>query len=103
MKLALAVLWQSIVLFIAAWCGFLAGMFVPSIRIQHVLIKTATELKTYDYNWIVALLVVYLLLLLIGVARKRFRETAITATIALILIAAVLALGTQIGIKDVVA
>jgi TRAP-type C4-dicarboxylate transport system permease large subunit len=103
MKLALAVVWQSIVLFVAAWCGFLAGMFVPSIRIQHVLIHTATELKTYDYNWIVALVVVYLLLLLIGMARKRFRETAIAATIALVLVAVVLALGTQIGIKDVIA
>jgi hypothetical protein len=101
MKQAFAVLWQTIVLVIAAWSGFVAGMIVPSIRIQRVISQTAVSLKTYDYNWIVAVVIVYALLLLIGVLRKRLRATLITATAALILTLVLLALFTHIGVKEV--
>jgi hypothetical protein len=103
MKMVVAVVWQAIVLILAAFGGFVAGMVVPMIRLQRVLIQTPTHTRTYDFNWIAAVTLVYLLLLLVGVARKRLRETAFSATIALLLTLAGLALFTQIGIKDVIA
>ena len=103
MKNALSVVWQTVVLLLAAFCGFITGMTTPAVRLQRILIQTPTHTRTYDYNWIVAVLVVYVLLLLLGVARKRLRDTAISATIALVLTIAGLALLTQIGIRDVVA
>jgi hypothetical protein len=103
MKLVLAVVWQTIVLVIAAFGGFVAGMVMPAMRLQRVLISTPTHSRTYDYNWIVAVVVLYVVLLLIGVLRKRLRETVVSATIALVITLAGLALFTQIGIKDVVA
>ena len=103
MKLVLAVVWQTIVLFVAAWGGFVAGLFVPTIRLQRVLMQTPAHTRTYDAIWIVAVVLVYVLLLLLGAARKRLRETALSATIALLLTLGGLALFTQIGIKDVVA
>ena len=103
MKLVLAVVWQAILLFVAAFVGFVAGMTIPAIRLQRVLLETPTHTRTYDFNWIVAVVLVYALLLLIGVLRKRFRETLISATIALVIAAGTLALFTQIGIKDIVA
>jgi hypothetical protein len=97
MKTVVAVVWQTIVLVLAAFGGFIAGMVVPAIRIQRVLSPT----RTYDYNWIVAVVIVYALLLLIGLLRKRMRETLISASIALVITLAGLALFTQIGIKDI--
>ena len=101
MKNVITILWQTGLMVIAAFGGFVAGMIVPTIRVQRVLHQTATTIRTYDYNWIIAVVIVYLLLLLIGAARKRMRKTALTATIALIITLAGLALFTQIGIKDV--
>ena len=102
MKTVIAVLWQTGLMVIAAFAGFVAGMVVPAIRVQHVLHQTATSIRTYDFNWIIAVVLVYLVLLLVGAARKRVREVALTATIALVITLAGLALFTQIGIKDVV-
>jgi hypothetical protein len=99
-KQALSVLWQAVVLFIAAWVGFVAGLAVPSLRITHEVSRTTTNIRTYDLDWIVAVVIVYLLLLGIGALRKRAKDTAITATIALVLVVALLAALTQIGIKD---
>jgi uncharacterized membrane protein len=101
MKTALAVLWQTILLVVVAWAGFIAGMTVPAVRIQRTLLQTPTHIRTYDYDWIVAVLIVYVLLLLAGAARKRLRETAISATAALVVTVGLLVLFTQIGIKDV--
>jgi hypothetical protein len=103
MKLVLAVVWQTVLLVLAAAAGFVAGMTVPAIRLQRVLIQTPTHIRTYDFNWIIAVLLVYVLLLLIGMVRKRLPETALSATIALVITMAGLALFTQIGIKDVLA
>lgn len=101
MKHVIAVLWQTGLMIVAAFCGFVAGMIVPSIRVQRVLSQTPTHLRTYDFNWIIAVLIVFVLLLLLGVILKRFREVAITATIALVITLVGLALFTQIGVKDV--
>lgn len=100
MKSAMAVLWQAVVLFIAAWAGFIAGMVSPAVRIQRVVSQTPTAIRTYDYDWIIAVLVVYLLLIVIGALRKRLRESLVHATAALIVVVAVLLLFTQIGIKE---
>lgn len=101
MKQVLAVLWQTGLMVVAAFVGFIAGMVVPSIRIQRVVSQTATSIRTYDYNWIIAVLIVFVLLLLLGAILKRFRAMAITASIALVITLAGLALFTQIGVKDV--
>jgi ABC-type uncharacterized transport system permease subunit len=101
MKHVIAVLWQTGLMIVAAFCGFVAGMIVPSIRVQRVLSQTATSIRTYDFNWIIAVLIVFVLLLLVGALLKRFREMAITATVALVITLAGLALFTQIGVKDV--
>lgn len=101
MRHVLAVLWQTGLMVIAAFAGFVAGMIMPGIRVQRVVQQTATTIRTYDFNWVIAVVVVFLLLLLLGALRKRFRETALTATFALIITIAGLALFTQIGVKDV--
>lgn len=101
MKHVVAVLWQTGLLIVAAFAGFVTGMIVPSIRIQRVVSQSATHVRTYDFNWILAVLLVFVVLLAVGAILKRFREVAITATIALVITIAGLALFTQIGIKDV--
>lgn len=101
MKNTIAILWQTGLMVIAAFAGFVAGMIAPAIRVQRILHQTATTIRTYDFNWIIAVVIVYVLLLTIGAARKRFRDTVLTATIALLITLAGLALFTQIGIKDV--
>lgn len=101
MKHVIAVLWQTGLLMVTAFAGFIAGMIVPSIRIQRVVSQSATHIRTYDFNWILAVLLVFVVLLAVGAIMKRFREMAITATIALVITIAGLALFTQIGIKDV--
>ncbi len=101
MKMALHVLWQTIVLFVVAWAAFIAGLLVPVIRFTRTLIQTPTHTRTYDFDWIIAVLIVYVLLLVIGAARKRLRESVVSATAALVITVAVLTLFTQIGIKDV--
>jgi uncharacterized membrane protein (DUF2068 family) len=68
--------------------------------VQHVLSQTATTIRTYDFNWMIAVLLVYGVLLLIGALRKRWRGTLLSATLALVVVAAVLLLFTQIGIKE---
>ena len=100
MKRVIAVLWQTGLMVVAAFAGFVAGMVVPSIRIQRVVSQTATSIRTYDYNWIIAVVIVFVLLLLLGAILKRFREMAITASIALVITLAGLALLTQIGVKE---
>lgn len=101
MKQVIAVLWQTGLLILAAFAGFIAGMVVPSIRIQRVLLQTPTMIRTYDYNWIVAVVIVFVLLLLLGAILKRFRAMAITSTIALVITLAFLLLATHIGVKEV--
>jgi hypothetical protein len=100
MKQALTVLWQTIMMVLVAWAGFLVGMFVPALRVSRVVGHTTISVRTYDYDWLIAVLLVYLLFLAVGAARKRLQETAITATSALVITIALLALFTQIGVKD---
>jgi len=101
MKQVIAVLWQTGLMIVAAFAGFIAGMVMPSIRIQRVLLQTPTMIRTYDFNWIVAVVIVFVLLLLVGAIRKRFRESAITTTVAFVITVAFLVLATKIGIKEV--
>jgi hypothetical protein len=100
MKQVLTVLWQTIVMVMAAWAGFLVGMFVPALRVSRVVGHTAISVRTYDFDWLIAVLLVYLLFLAVGAATKRLRGTAITATSALVIAIAVLVLFTKIGLKD---
>ena len=100
MKLLIAVVWQAIVLYVAALVGFAVGISIPALRISHELSRTATTVRTYDFDWLIAVLLVYGLLMLVGAARRRVRGTAISATIALAIVVAAVLLFTQLGIKN---
>ena len=100
MRQAFAVVWQSVLLLVAALAGFAVGISVPSLRVYRELSHTANNIRTYDFDWLIAVLLVYLLMLVIGAARKRLRSTATTATIALVIVVACIALFTQLGSKN---
>ena len=100
MRQVIAVLWQSVLLFVAALVGFAIGISMPALRVSRELSHTATNIRTYDFDWLVAVLLVYVLLLVIGAARKRLRRTVVTATIALLIVTGGIVLFTQIGIKN---
>jgi uncharacterized membrane protein YwaF len=100
MRTALAVLGQVLLLFVSALCGFMAGAAVPALRVSRVTAHTAIYTRTYDFDWLIAVLLVYVILLLIGAARKRLRSSGISATVALIITIAVIVLFTQIGVKE---
>ncbi|MGI4757229.1 MAG: hypothetical protein ACRYGF_10315 [Janthinobacterium lividum] len=100
MRHLISVVWQAVVLYIAAFAGFVAGMTVPAVRVSRVVSQTATSVRTYDYDWLIAALLMYVVLLLIGVARKRIRQSWIATTIALVLTVAVVLLFTQLGVKE---
>ena len=101
MRHLISVVWQAVVLYIAAFAGFVAGMTVPAVRVARVVSQTATSVRTYDYDWLIAALLMYVVLLLIGVARKRIRQSWIATTIALVLTVAIVLLFTQLGVKEV--
>ena len=100
MRQVFAVIWQSVLLFIAALVGFAVGMSVPSLRIYRELSHTETNIRTYDFDWLIAVLLVYVFLLLVGGLRKRLRGTAISATIALVVVVGIIILFTQLGVKN---
>ncbi|MGI4855185.1 MAG: hypothetical protein ACRYF4_14205 [Janthinobacterium lividum] len=100
MKQVLSIIWQAIVLYVAAFAGFIAGMTVPVLRVSRVVSQTASTVRTYDYDWLIAVLLLYVVLLLVGVARKRLRQSWIATTIALVLTVAIVLLFTQLGVKE---
>ena len=100
MRQVLAVLWQSVLLCVAACAGFIVGISVPALRVYRELSHTASNVRTYDFDWLIAVLLMYALLIVIGAARKRLRSTALTATIALVMVIAGVVLFTQLGIKN---
>ena len=100
MKQLIAVVWQCVLLFVAALIGFAVGISVPALRVYRELSHTATNVRTYDFDWLIAVVLVYLMLLALGAARKRARGMALTATIALVIVIAGIALFTQLGIKN---
>ena len=79
-------------------CGWHFG--ARALRVYREVSHTATNIRTYDFDWLIAVLLVYVLLLLIGALRKRLRSTALSATIAFILVVAGVLLFTQLGIKN---
>lgn len=99
MKHALSVLWKSVLLFLAALGGFVAGVAEPRLRVSHVLSQTATNVRTYDFDWLIAVLLVWAILLAIALLRKRQRE-AVTAIIALAVVLVLVTAFTQLGIKN---
>lgn len=100
MKLLFSVVWQAVVLYLAAFAGFVAGMTMPALRVSRVLSQTANSVRTYDYDWLIALLLMYVLLLLVGVARRRVRTSWIGTTVALVITVSVVLLFTRLGIKE---
>ncbi len=99
MKFVLSVVWKAVLLYLAALAGFVLGMAVPALRVYRVLSQSAANVRTYDFDWLIAVLLVWAVLLLVALLRKRPREAA-TATVALLIVLAIVTLGTQLGLKD---
>ncbi len=99
MKPLLSVIWKAVLLYLAALTGFLTGVTVPAMRVYCVLHQSATEMRTYDFDWLIAVLLVWAILLVTALIRKRSREAA-TATIALVIVLLAVTLFTQLGIKN---
>ena len=99
MKTTLSVFWKAAVLYAAALIGFAVGITVPALRVSRVMSRTAMYIRTYDFDWLIAVLLVWAILALTGLARRRSHETA-TATVALVLVIMIVTLFTQLGIKD---
>lgn len=100
MKQALATIGQTVLLLLVAVGAFVTGMFVPAVRLTHEMSRTATNLRTYDFDWLVAVALAYALLLLIGVLRRRIRTSWVASTAAFVLTVAIVLLFTQLGVKD---
>lgn len=100
MRQIVSVVWQAILLYIAAFAGFIAGITVPALRVSRVVSQAASSVRTYDYDWLIAVLIMYAVLLLVGVARRRIRQSWIATTVALILTVAAVLLFTQLGVKE---
>lgn len=100
MRTTLAVLAQTMLLFIVALGGFMLGAAVPALRISRVTSHTAQYTRTYDFDWLIAVLLVYAALIGFGAMRKRTRHCAVSATIALVITVAVVVIFTQIGVKE---
>ncbi|SEC13502.1 hypothetical protein [Terriglobus roseus] len=100
MRTALAVLGQTLLLFVAALGGFMLGAAVPALRISRVTAHTELYTRTYDFDWLIAVVLVYAALLGYGALRKRMKTCAISATIALAITILVVVVFTQIGVKE---
>lgn len=100
MKQLIAVVWQAVVLYAAAFAGFLVGLAVPSLRVSRVLSHTATIERTYDFDWLIVAGLVYVLLLGVSAIRGRFRQGWIATTVAFCLVLLVVVFFTQLGVKE---
>ena len=100
MRTALAVLGQTLLLFVTALGGFMVGAAVPALRISRVTAHTALYTRTYDFDWLIAVLLVYAALVAYGVMRKRIKTCATSATIALVITVVIIVFFTQIGVKE---
>lgn len=100
MKQAISVVWQAVVLYLAAVAGFLVGLAVPSLRVSRVLSQTAATVRTYDFDWLIAVAITYVLLLAVAALRRRLRQGWIATTVALALVVFVVVVFTQLGVKE---
>jgi hypothetical protein len=100
MKQIIVIVGQTVLLFLSALGGFLVGMFVPALRVSHEVSRTASNIRTYDLDWLIAVLLVYGVILLIAFFRQTVRTSWLGATIALVLTITIVLLFTQIGVKD---
>ena len=96
----MAVVWQAVVLYAAAFAGVLVGLAVPALRVSRMLSHTATTVRTYDFDWLIAVAVVYVLLLGVASLRGRVRQAGIPTTVALVLVLILVVMFTQLGVKE---
>ncbi len=99
MKQVLSVLWKAVLLYLAALGGFVIGVAKPGLRVSRVLSQTPTNVRMYDFDWLIAVLLVWAVLLVFALLRKRPRE-AVTASIALSVVLAIVTMFTQLGIMN---
>lgn len=100
MRQIFSVTLQTVLLLVVAFGGFLLGATVPALRVSHVVSQTATNLRTYDFDWLIAVLLVYVILLLIGAVRKRLLTSGISASVALLLTIIIVVFFTHLGVKN---
>lgn len=100
MKQLFSIIWQAVLLYLAALVGFVTGVAKPALRVTRVLSRTPATVRTYDFDWVIAVLLVYALLLLVSAARKRVRANWLSTTIALLLVLAGVVLFTQLGLRE---
>lgn len=99
MRIALSTLGQTLLLLLSGFAGFLAGVAVPALRLPYEVARTASYVRTFDFDWVVAVLLVYALLLF-SAARHRARTGWLPSTLALVLTLAILLLFTRLGFKE---
>ncbi len=94
MKHVLSALAQTILLLIV---GAVVMLWHP-LGLSHMLWQTATQRRTFEADWLIAVFVVYLVIVLIEALRKRLRGGLAPATVALVL-AIALGLAMKFGFK----
>lgn len=102
MKRALSVLGQTILLLLAAvvFGIVLPGTHHSPFHVVRVLSSQGFQRRQYEFDWLIGVGLVYLLLLLIGVLTKRIRRSWRTSTFALAITLLVVLLFTKIGFKE---
>jgi hypothetical protein len=94
MKHVLSALGQTILLLLVG----AAVMLWHPLGLSHVLWQSATQRRTFEADWLVAVVGVYLVIVLIEALRKRLRGGLAPATLALAL-AIALGLAMKFGFK----
>ena len=80
MKVLIAVL-QALLMLVAG----VAAMFWRPFGITHTLWRTDSGIRTFELDWVIAVVIVYLLLLVIALLRKRIKVALPWTTLALAL------------------
>ena len=80
MKVFIAVL-QALLMLVAG----VAAMFWRPFGVTHVLWRTDAGIRTFEFDWVIAVAIVYLLLLGVALLRKRIKTALPWTTLALAL------------------
>ena len=100
MRHLLSFLLNLALLLTAAITGFFAGALSPSLHLTRVISQTATSVQTYDFSWLAATVLMYLLLLAISAMRGRLRQHSVRTTAAFVAVVLCLAIFTRIGLRE---
>ena len=87
MKRALLIALQTVLLLITAvvFGVVLPGLHRSPFHVVHVLSQQGFLRRQYEFDWLIAVVLGYLLLVLIGLVTRRIRTSWVGSTIALVL------------------